>query len=359
MALLFLEGWEGLVPRHYTTYDQCQTIARDYIRRRYPLQIPREPDGWSLALDNTGKGRALHWGQSTFSNSQHLAVHPKEIPNANTFYVGMRIKFPDSTTGFNPLLWNGKYTPFGVHGYLNYYNNGDLRVYRNATVIGTVAGVITPGAWHYIEIGVQIGNTGSYTLKVDGSTVLTNPSVDNDDNMGPTTTFRFQGPTGASNNAAYLLDDIYIADSTGSIVNTFQGPIKIHGYRPISSAGTGWSASAGDDLAKVVSNSPWDLDSYVLSTNTAANDVLFTYDDHHTGNIIGVAQKVLLRNTKPYAVQYLLTAKSGATSEQLTFPHVDPDDAVVAQQVLEVDPNSSAAWTQGGLNSASFGVEVG
>jgi hypothetical protein len=118
--------------------------------------------------------------------------------------------------------------------------NGSIGAYNAAgTLVETsVAGVVKEGVYNYLQLKIVISDTGSITVKVDGTQVINATSVDT--KPGTATDIdkvKFQGAvTGSSNGINY--DDFIFMDDSGSLNNDFLGDRRVYTLLPTGDDGT-------------------------------------------------------------------------------------------------------------------------
>ena len=200
--------------------------------------------------------------------------------------------------------------------------------------------------------------TGSYEIRIDGQTVLSDSGVD----------------TRGSANSRYVLfqlqhyyqciDDIYICDTDGTSNNDFLGQVVIEGVLPSADGDSGdWTPASGTDNSAMVDDIPPDDDTSYVESNTEDAEDLYDYANLSTittETIVGVQINTDVRiNAFPGNIDLYQTVKSGGTTSDGQPTNIAMDEYEVATRILETDPNTSSAWTASGVNAAQFGVKVG
>lgn len=126
--------------------------------------------------------------------------------------------------------------------------NGSLQFYKtnpwsnssqpsNPVGPATVAGLIIPNAYGYLETLVTIGATGGATVRYNGATVLS--FVGNTQVTANAFTNQLVLGPGAGTNVLPQFDDVYMLDTTGvAPLNTFLGDVRIRTFAPAGDSAT-------------------------------------------------------------------------------------------------------------------------
>lgn len=167
---------------------------------------------------------------------------------------------------------------------INYTATGTITVQsQGKTQAVSDPNTVFPNVWHYIEVRVKAGSTGStgsITIRVDGAVVLNAniPTVSTASilgyNMVRWAAFQLEG--GSFHDK--FLDDVYIADTRdGPPFNNFQGDVVIHGVTVASDEGPNDMDMFGGllDHYSAVNEIPPDGDVSYLYSNTAGVQELF------------------------------------------------------------------------------------
>lgn len=250
--------------------------------------------------------------------------------------------------------------------------DGRLSFARGTTVLATTTVSLPSSGWSYLEAKVTFHNsTGAYELRLNGNStpVLSGSGVDTcatANNSANTVRFHARPASGSAGpNASTLYDDVYILDTTGSANNDFLGDVRVDALLPNangnSSQLTGSDGNSTDNYL-LVDESPADDDTtYVESSTSGHKD---TYDFPalgYTAASIFLAQiNAQAKKDDAGARSIALVTRSGGTDYDGTPA---PEAALSTsyrnyRHIREVDPATSAAWTQSNLEAAQFGVKV-
>lgn len=240
--------------------------------------------------------------------------------------------------------------------------DGTLTVLRGVTTIASTAAVITADVWHYIELKVTVAEAGAYELRVNGTNVLSNGSVDT--RAGTTNNYanrvRWAGPSGATT-IGNKIDDAYICDATGTVNNDFLGDRKVLTIFPTAdTADEDFATSAGTDSFELVNDDGLDDDSTYVESATSTDRDLFDFGNvGGLATINGIQHNVIARKTDVTNFDIDLVTKSGATTDVAASQTVGSTSYGHFFRVQEDDPNTTDPWTGTNLDAAQFGFDVG
>lgn len=229
---------------------------------------------------------------------------------------------------------------------------------------GSVA--LHAGIWNYIEV--------KYTANI--STGLAECRL----NGNPTPIITFSGNTLGTSNAwtdrvvigcnttqnTYNYDDLYVLDMTGSApLNTYLGDTRIATLLPnndsatagLNQFGTSPSRAAGSHYLNVNENPPDDDTSYNFDATVGHRESYRLSSLSVTGAIDCVNAWARFEKDDATARSVALTTRSNAI-DVVGATINTPTSYIYANQVTVVDPNTSTAWTQAGINAAEVGLKV-
>ena len=239
---------------------------------------------------------------------------------------------------------------------------GELAVARGGTVLGTTSGVgISAGTWFYLEFKTVCNNTtGSYELRVDGETVLSDSGVDTQAGTHAYyQAFALKGTSGFDTSAV-IFDDLYCLDSSGDDNNDFLGVCRVAAIRP-SAAGdsTEFTPDSGDNYSRVDEEEVDDDTSYVEDSTSDHAD-LYEYGSVDSASFVyGVQVCTDCKETDVTPFDIKIECKSGDTTSDDSGQTIGSTDYVTECRVIESDPDTSEQWLSSGVNSAQFGFKVG
>lgn len=240
-----------------------------------------------------------------------------------------------------------------------------LALKRGVTTLATT-GNLWVGKWYYVELKAVVHTTtGSYELKVDGTTVASDAGPINTANAAVNNADSFEFAISASGNSV-AWDDIYACDDLLGVLNTFLTPVAVLGSRPDGDGAlSAWTPSTGSTHWVLVDDpvaAPSD-DDYVRSA-TPGNVDLYNYSD---APLNLVPAPVIL------AVHVEMVASlQGSGSRTMRAKYRDPDTTLANggnfvvnngawkyfEQFWDKNPVSAAAWLAAKITGGQFGVEL-
>jgi len=239
---------------------------------------------------------------------------------------------------------------------------GELAVYRDNTSLATTSGLgLAINTWYYIEFKVVCNDTtGSYELRVDGTSKLSASGIDTKaGSHAYHNIFQMPGPS----SGACRFDDLYILDGSGSANNDFLGKRRVVGLFPASDVGgyQEFTCSSGSDHYALVDENPVNDDTdYVESSTTGHKDLWNHSALSGTGtSIAGIQINTMAKESDATSMTLNTLIKSGATEDAGTGEVIASASYKVLRRISETDPATGVAWTVSGLNAAQFGVNVG
>jgi hypothetical protein len=248
-----------------------------------------------------------------------------------------------------------------IQGALSIGNDGTIRVYRNSVTSGTLLATSSNAlpilTWNYIEVKYTIADSGgNWEVRVNESAWI-NFTGDTKQSTTLSTAVRIQIWGRGSDNA---IDDLYVCDSTGSNNNTFLGDVRVDTVRPIG-------AGNYSEFSKQGSASNWDN----LDDTTIDSDSTYNYSNTVgqrdtldcgnlpaiTGSIFGVQVNMAARKDDAGGRTLRSLTRVSSTDYEGTSQNVGTDYRVY-RQIMEQNPNTTAAWTESEINTAEFGYKV-
>ena len=221
-------------------------------------------------------------------------------------------------------------------------------------------GVIQAGVWAYVEWKWTIDDaSGSYEVRVNGLTVLSGTSKDTrSTNVGAATYSAVSLLSNAGTVNTRDFDDFYVIDLTGAVNNDFLGDVTVTALLPTGAgATTGWTPSTGSNYSCVDEASPNDDTDYVSATAVDTKDT-YAFDDVPAGSVIKAAQVVSAQrkeNEGPGKIKHVV--RSSSTDYDQAEQGIGGAVYSFLRSVVEVDPATSAAWSESAFNAAEFGVK--
>ena len=339
MALLFFEGFE--------TYGSLTGSAlEDELIKKWS-----ESTGGTIATGRDGGNRL------TLSGNTLLEYNPQQ--SIDDWVIGFAFQINDSNDDLLVTFMDGQGKASSNFHFRLVNADTVLRAFANSdfSTPDTSADVLTYGQWHYIEIKLNIHpTTGSYTVKVDGVTQLSNTGLETDSG-GTGANIQFWS-SGVSSNVR--LDDMYFCDNTGAQNNDFLGDSSVVAINPTSDVTIEWGSTGAAHYTEIDDN-PSDEDTSYIETGSPSSVDLFDFENVTSlfGAIYGIQVCTELSSTSDATD---LRVVSGVTTSDAegTDNTVDNDPSFITfTRIVELDPNTSSAWTLSNLNAAQFGAIIG
>lgn len=243
-------------------------------------------------------------------------------------------------------------------------SSGQLLFTRNGTTIGSPSSfALAPSNWYYIEVKVTFATTavGSAEVRVNSNAVLTLTNVQTAVTNANAAVVNFLG---GGSGVAQFCRDLYVVDGDGGTNTTYLGDVNIVEIFP-NAAGTNqqWTLGAGASQTVAVQDgisgtgTRPDGDTTYITSATAGQISDFAHQTlSFSGQVLGVIHVSYLRKDDAGARQAAQVCLSGVTTEVGSTISLGNSYSYYTD-ILENDPNTSAQWTQGNFNSATFGIK--
>jgi hypothetical protein len=290
--------------------------------------------------------------------------------DATTCIAGVALSVPPAlvgTAGYQVLSVRQNAT---CMVYVRLNQDYTLSVLRGAhgsgVVLGTTTAVLAAGTFVYVELKVVLHDTaGTVDLRLNNVSVL---SLTSQDTVPTSATAAWNivalgmqenitSSITSSGGALTHFDDVYVCDGSGAAPwNSFLGDVRVDPRYPTGAgATTGWTPSAGANWAALDETAPNDDSDYASAAAAALTDTFVVQDAPVVGaTILGVQHCLALRKTdagictvSPVVRHSSVDYAGAALSPGTTYSY--------GLQVAQVNPGTSAAWTEAGFNAAEFG----
>ena len=253
-------------------------------------------------------------------------------------------------------------------------SDGRVVIHRTGNNGGSYQGVVDinvcDGLWHHIEAAFKVdASTGISRLVVDGVESL--QSITSGDTVGvvPMSDKRLDRVIFSSSSAqdvVYYFDDVIAYDDISSGIagdltytsNFPLGEVRIETIQP-NGVGTNsdWTPTSGDNYTNVDEDVA-DDDTTIVATGTATD-----LDTYAFSNLSGTPSSIYgvmigsVGKASPGATTGIkhYTLSSAATDESAEITLIGAYQ--FNQTFVGQDPNTTAAWTEAGVNAAEFGIE--
>lgn len=336
MAILWCEGFEafGGVSGDPSGMDAKYTV----LNISFFTMAAGRFGGSSIEIDGYGNNR--------YFRTPNLTTSP-------TLVVGFAFYNPGVPSGDRELLelFDGDGT-LGMN--IRITSGNEFQVRRGTTVLASTTTASYANSWAYIEFKVVThDSTGSYELRVGGVNVLSASGIDTKANSGGGSAYH-ASVRWNSGMAGGRFDDVYIDD------NDFLGDHKVVTLFPDAAGDdTDFTPNTGANY-QAVDDKPHDGDTtYVESATTDAQDLYNIPAPSGVGLILGVQHNIVCKKTDATDFDIKPVCKSGSTESVDSAQSVSSASYTNKHRVLEVDPDTSVAWTDTGVGAAQFGYRVG
>jgi hypothetical protein len=274
----------------------------------------------------------------------------KSVANSATLVMGFALNTPTLSGTFRFADGSSSQTQIVINA------DGSITAWRftNQSLGSSAAGVITINNWYYIEFKTTFSNTGSFEVRVNGVNVLSGSSVDT-----TSTANNYANSLHIAPATSAFIDDLYLCDALGSTNNTFLGDVRVDALLPNGAgSNTDWTPSTGSNYTCVDETSISTTDYVSSSTVGHIDTYAFANLTSITGTILAVAVNNVVSKDDAGAKSIADVVKSSSTTSVGSNFTPSFGSWLVCQQIWETDPNTSAAWTESGVNAAEFGCKV-
>lgn len=367
MSILLFEGFET-VGTELGIGNQGSTRPRIHLRWDSTTSggIP-STDSYFLITDIFSEGYAIQMGSNGFSNGNRLVY---DVPTAlddvgpttgTEFIVGFRAHIP--STARTASMFSVKVSGADDLS-LNFVDSTDLQLSR--FVGGQMEielDVLTPGAWHYIEMRFLISSgsssNGLYEVYLDGNQVWENLAARTNGNFGSDVQSMSFRTTNASTGEDYVgYDDIYLLQVDGNNPNAFIGSgARVISLPPDGDDTTEWGTSTGTVHYSLIDENGADDADFIIHGVDTERDLFTCTDISAAGEVHSVKVEVEALAIAETTHSIDVELKNNTTTVQTNHNVTDSVDYDVFTHYADDDPNTSAAWTNGGVDTMKVGVQ--
>lgn len=243
-----------------------------------------------------------------------------------------------------------------MHLYVSLNSNAIVLYRGDGTLIGSYSSTFLVTTLYYIELSATIADSGgTCEVRYNGQTVIT--YTGDTKNGGTNTTIDGVGiyPNGG---LQIYVDDFYLCNDSGSAPhNNFLGDIRVQTIVPnAAGSSTQFTPSSGANYT-TVDELPYSASDYVTSATSGNRDTYALGDIVATTTIYGVQNNVIAKKTDSSAVSLKPAFKSSSTVSYGTTKVLSANAESIRDLRIQ-DPNTSAAWTDSGVNALEAGFEV-
>lgn len=229
-------------------------------------------------------------------------------------------------------------------------------------------GALSTSTYYYIEIkfkwstsiaanDVQVWINGTLAATLATST---NTSNTQDSNSLTVDTVAIGGGNGNSTSVVVNIDDLYIADNTGSFNNTQYGDTKILTISP-NAAGTytTWTPDTGSNYARV-NEATEDGDTSYVATNTVGNKDTYRYGSlsGSPATIYGMQINMVARKDDAGGRAISSQIRTGSTDYTGSQVNNLGDSYNYYVETWQNNPQTTVAWTATDINNIEAGCKL-
>ena len=352
MSLLFFDGFDA--------YGASGTTI-------FTARYSSLSSSFQWVTGRLGSGSAIRINNSLSTER----IFSKTLTPSGGFVMGAAVRFTTNfgvTNDFFAIREGSSSGTGPIHLAVGCDSSGHLTVVRGTTVLATSTLTLNLNTWYYIEFkGTIHDTTGSYEVRVDGSTVsgLSATNVDTRNGLtGAWDNYSLAASSGNTTTGNVDFDDFYICDTSGSANNDFLGDSRVETRLPYTdavSAGSNanFTPSTGTDHGAMVDETVPNGDTDYVASSTVGHIDTYKYPNLTlTGTVRGVQVAPYMEKTDAGTRTVNVVARVGSTnyahatalSPGTTYAHM--------QSIFETNPATSAAWTTSEVNAAEFGVKV-
>lgn len=290
--------------------------------------------GGCLKLDQSG------WIQYVFDSQPTwivgLALQPAAFPATSALLLSL-------IDGSNGVQVDVRVNP-----------DGTLTVTRDGGAVtgGTTSKPLRVGGWNFVEFKVTIADSvGSNTCRVRlNEEVIATVSAGQDLQATVNASANTLRLYGFANNT--LVDDLHVADGTGSANNDFLGDCRVV-YLPPNGAGasTQFAVNGASNNWDAVNDAAPDDDSTYVESSTVGHLDLYTIANLAVaGTIKGVQTVADARKTDAGARQLASVVRVGSTNYAGASKNLSASFQFLTE-VRETDPATGVAWLTAAINA--------
>lgn len=204
---------------------------------------------------------------------------------------------------------------------------------------------------------MQGASNGSLNVRVNGVLAITLSAQNTLQGGGPLLTAFVGAVPGEACRVTTDVDDLYLADTSGTMNNTFLGDVRIDAFQAqadgsltqwtVEGAASAWAAvSDGDEATAIRAATAGLRQSFDIQPLPAMSSPA----------LHGVQVTLLVRKTDAGSGRVRALAASGAQMAVSADLNLQ-EQLAWHTAVFERNPSGNVAWTEGAFNAAEFGVE--
>jgi hypothetical protein len=234
-----------------------------------------------------------------------------------------------------------------------------------ATQLGSDTAPLMAAQWYYVEFKTAIHDTtGTVEVRVHGpgftpgGEVVINLTNQDTRNAATGVINRLYAYVEAGTSSDVRIQDVVVWDTSGSVNNTFMGDVRVACLFPSGAGNSAQFTPLSSTNVSNVDEQDADEDTTYNSSTTPGNKDTFAVTDlpGAAASIKAVQQIVRARKTDAGARTLKQVVRRGGTDYEGATVNLG-DAYAYFTEVLELDPSTSAAWTESNFNGAEFGYK--
>ncbi|MBU6231609.1 hypothetical protein KGP36_02980 [Patescibacteria group bacterium] len=237
-------------------------------------------------------------------------------------------------------------------------SNGSLTVQIQGTqIINTGYPIVTAGNWQHFEIYVD-STVGSVTVKLEGVQVINQTYAANSivfANIGWSPRQDLYSPAQA---ATSYMKDFIIWNTSGTVNNSFIGPVSVYRLAPTTDVSNSWTLTGGTSVSGITSADPPNDSNYIAAGYTGLPLSATVNLSDLPSNVVGVrAVMTLQRAEKSDGGDATINTQIHSGSATFTGAnHNIGTSFAYSYDISEVDPNTGSAWNPIAVNNATMSI---
>lgn len=216
--------------------------------------------------------------------------------------------------------------------------------------------------WHHIEMKAtaRSNTTGNVEVRLNSCPIIKADSVKTSSTSNYYTRVSIGDTRSVESSGGSRFESFYVCDATGSVNNDFLGPsyaevLFPNGDDTVNFATTGNTSNHFENVG--YSDAMWTSD-YIEDSTTGNRDI-FTLEDvsYNYPTVHGVLGSVLCEGISSGQNYHIVVDSNGTETESSNLAAAVSTNAT-GQFIVELDPDTSNAWTPATLNAAKMGIEL-
>lgn len=354
MALLFIDGFDHYDPQAVDAFGD-PWLARGkaaYLSPQATRINGRRPSSYALRLPE-GSGGGYVKNLDATKTSLIVGAAVRVVPFQNTGVEPLLIGVRDANSQVAHLVKIGEDGRLKLYRWVGNGNSGYDQLISTSVATAPARG------WHYVELQVTQGTSnGVLSVRINGILAIQMAAQNTIQGGGQLLTAFVGAVPGQSCPLTLDIDDFYIADTTGTINNTFLGDVRVDALQAQADGSLNqWTASpVGTAAWESVSDEDESTAISAPSAGLRQSFDVMPLPVMATPAIYGVQLTMLARKTDAGLGKVKGLVVSGA--QTATSADIILQEQLAWQSTLfERNPNGSVQWTEAAFNAAEFGVE--